>query len=148
MPSQSAYYTLVECDAGEASASDWTLCSGMDPFRDNVFYLLLWRAILALLIALVLMVTRCTALGEALLVGAHVALLFSLGMLVWTSRLDDDRVVRFEAWRMLAKGERPAGSAGRRWACNVVKEITLRFARVGSAVAVGLAALSLLVASE
>lgn len=120
----------------------------MDSFRDNVFYLLLWRAILALLVALVLMVTRCGALGDALLVGAHVALLFSLGMLAWTSGLNDNRVVRSHAWRMLAKGERPAGSAGRRWACNAAKEITLRFARIGSAVAVGLAGLSLLVASE
>ncbi|MGA7387975.1 MAG: hypothetical protein WBW99_08605 [Pseudolabrys sp.] len=51
----------------------------MDSFRDNVFYLLLWRAILATLIAIVLMVTRTFALGGAFLIGAHVALLFLFG---------------------------------------------------------------------
>jgi len=120
----------------------------MDRFRGNVFYLLLWRAILALLAAVILMATRCHGLGAALLVGAHVALLFSLAVIVWTARLDDDGVVKFHAWRMLASAERPAGAAGRRCACNVAREIALPFARVASAVAAGLAASSLFVAGE
>lgn len=120
----------------------------MDPFRGNVFYVLLWRAILALLISVVLMVTRCGALGEALLIGAHVALLYSLVVAVWAAGLDGERVAGFLPWRMLAKSERPAGAPGRRWACNVAKEIALPFARIGSAVAAGLAASSLFIASE
>jgi hypothetical protein len=120
----------------------------MGPFRGNVFYVLLWRAILALLISLVLMVTRCGSLGEALLIGAHVALLYSLAVAVWAAGLDGDRIADFQPWLMLAKGERPAGASGRRWASNVAKEIALPFAKAGSAVAAGLAAMSLLVAAE
>jgi hypothetical protein len=120
----------------------------MEPFRGNVFYLLLWRAILALLIALVVMATQCGVLAKALLAGAHVALLFSLAVMVWTNRLDSDHVVSFRPWRMLAQGERPAGAAGRRWASNVARETALPFAKAGSAVAVGLAVSSLLVVSE
>ncbi len=120
----------------------------MDLFRGNVFYVLLWRAILALVVAVVLMATRCGALGETLLIGAHVALLFSLGVVVWTGALDGNHLARFRPWRMLASGERPAGTAGRRWATQVAKETALPFARAGTAVAVGLAATSLLVAGE
>jgi hypothetical protein len=121
---------------------------GVDTFRGQVTYLLLWRATLAALIGLVLMVTQCGALGEALLVGAHVALLFSIGVLLWTSRVDDERVARVDAWRMLPTGERPAGIAGRRRALRALEEIALRFARGGSAVAIGLAATALLAAAE
>ena len=59
----------------------------MGPFRQNVFYLLLWRTFLVALIALVLAVTRCLELGGALLTGANVALLFSLGLIVWSELL-------------------------------------------------------------
>ena len=120
----------------------------MDPFRGNVFYLLLWRAILALLIAVVLMATRCGGLGGALLVGAHVALLFSLGVVLWTGGPDSNRLARFLPWRMLAHGDWPAGPGGRQWATRVAKETALPFARAGSAVAAGLAAASLFVAGE
>jgi len=120
----------------------------MDPFRGNVFYLLLWRAILALLVAVVLMATRCGALGEALLVGAHVALLFSLGVVAWAGGLDANHLARFLPWRMLTNRERHAGPAGRRWACSVARETALPFAKAGSAVAACLAASSLLFAGE
>src|SRR5262245_6262500 len=120
----------------------------MDPFRGNVFYLLMWRAIVALVIAVVLMATRCGALGEALLIGAHVALLFALCVVAWTRGLDVNHVARFLPWRMLAARERPAGTAGRRWACNVAKATALPFAKAGSAVAACLAASSLLLAGE
>lgn len=54
----------------------------MEPFQDNVFYLLLWRTILSVLIAVVLMATRFRGPAQALLAGAHVALLFSLSVTV------------------------------------------------------------------
>lgn len=120
----------------------------MAPFRDNVFYLLLWRAILATLIGVVLMATSEVALGPALLVGAHVALLFALGLMIWSSRLNDDRVVRVRAWQMLASDERPAGPGGRHWACTYLKEIELRFAEVGAIAAIVLGASALVVAGE
>ena len=116
----------------------------MDSFRDNVFYLLLWRAILATLIAIVLMVTRSFALGGAFLIGAHVALLFSVGLILWIRWVDDESLVRVRAWRMLMPSRRPAGPGGRRCACNYLKETGLRFAKAASAAAMALAAASLL----
>lgn len=71
--------------------------------------------------------------------GANVALLFSVGLIAWRSHLDEERIVRTEAWRALAPEERPAGEAGRRWALNSFEELALRFARASSAVAIVLA---------
>lgn len=118
----------------------------MDPFRDTAFYLLLWKAILAVIAAAVLMATRSVDLTAAALIGANVALLFSLGLIAWTSLLSEERIVRTEAWRTLPSNQRPAGMAGRRWARNCLKETGLRFAEAASAVAIALSASALVLA--
>jgi hypothetical protein len=118
------------------------------PFRDNAFYLLIWRAILCALSAVVLMATSGLGLGAALLVGAHIAVLFSLGVIVWAERLDDDRVARSGAWRMLAPGQRPAGIGGRLWARNCLKEVGLRFAKSASVAGIALSASAFLCGNE
>src|SRR5262245_14804651 len=120
----------------------------MDTFRENAFYLLVWRAILVGLSAVVLMATSSLSLALALLVGAHVAFAFSLGLMIWTGRLNDDGIVRVKAWRMLPPGECPSGDAGRRVARNYLIEATLRFARAAAAAAIGLAALALVLEGE
>jgi hypothetical protein len=86
----------------------------MGPFRENAFYLLAWRAFLVALIALVLIATRCFELTTAFLTGANVALVFSLGLIAWSERLSEERIVRTEAWRCLKPNQRPAGRAGRK----------------------------------
>lgn len=90
----------------------------MNEFNENAFYLLVWRAVLAALVGAVLIVTRTAELEAALLVGANIALLFSVGLIVWTSQLDEERIVRTEAWRTLVPEERPAGKSGRFCALN------------------------------
>jgi hypothetical protein len=120
----------------------------MDTFRKNVFYLLVWRAILVGLIAVVLMATSGLSLALALLVGAHVAFAFSLGLMIWAGRLNDDGIVRVKAWRMLPPGEGPTGNAGRRVARNYLTETALRFAKAAAAAAIGLAALALVLVRE
>ena len=80
----------------------------MGPFRENAFYLLAWRAFLVALIALALIVTRSFEFAAAFLIGANVALLFSLGLIVWSERLTEQRIVWTEAWRML----KPSPTAG------------------------------------
>jgi hypothetical protein len=120
----------------------------MNPFRDNVFYLLVWRATLVSLVAIVLMTTSGLSLGVALLVGAHVALLFSLGLMFWVDWLDESRIAKIDAWRMLTPGQRPAGVAGRRWARRCHKEVGLQFAKAGSVIAVALATSALVLVSE
>src|SRR5215831_11159795 len=112
---------------------------GMTPFRENAFYLFAWRAFLAALIGLVLMVTR-TELAAAFLIGADVALLFSCGLIVWSDRLTEERVVWTQAWRMLQPTQRPAGWAGRRWAHRYLSDMALRFAEGASALAIALSA--------
>src|SRR5262245_5296254 len=111
----------------------------MNEFNEKAFYLLVWRAFLVALVAAVLIVTRTTELATALLVGANIALLFSVGLIVWTSRLDDEQIVRTEAWRTLMPEERPAGKSGRVCALNCLEEIALRFAKASAAVAAALA---------
>jgi len=120
----------------------------MGPFRDNAFYLLVWRATLTVLVAVVVMATSAISLKAALLVGAHFALLFALVLVLAADRLDENRVLKTGAWRMLMPGQRPAGVAGRRWARNYLKEIDLRFAKAASAIAVALAASALAVVGE
>ena len=65
----------------------------MDRFSDKVFGLLVWRAFLTTLIAILLTIARDLPLRVAFLAGANVALLFSLGLIAWSQSLTDDRVV-------------------------------------------------------
>ena len=110
----------------------------MNEFNEKAFYLLVWRAVLVALVGLVLIVTRTVELATALLVGANIALLFSVALIAWTSRLDEEQIVRTEAWRMLVPGERPAGLPGRQCALNNLAEMAFRFAKASSAIAIAL----------
>jgi hypothetical protein len=106
----------------------------MEPFRDNVFYLLLWRAILAALIGLVSMATCRLGPAATTLIGANVALLFSLGLMASLQWSAGQRIVWTKAWRMLPANRRPAGQSGRRLARDCQRDLTLRFAQGASAV--------------
>ncbi len=121
--------------------------AAMDPFRDQAFYLLLWKSILAAIVAVILMATQGADLTAAVLIGANVALLFSLGLIAWTNLLTDERIVRTEAWRMLPSSQRPTGPAGQRWARKCLKETGLRFAEAGSVIAIALSASALVLAN-
>ncbi len=105
-----------------------------------------WRAFQVALIALALIVTRSFKLAAAFLIGANVALLFSLGLIVWSERLTEQRIVWTEAWRMLKPSQRPAGRAGRRWALSCLSDVALRFAQVVSVLAIALSASALMLA--
>jgi hypothetical protein len=91
----------------------------MQPFGETAYYLLAWRAFLVALIVVVLLVSVSFEPVVTCLIGANVALLFSLGLIAWNSRLDDERVIRTEAWHLLPPEQRPAGQAGRRWARSI-----------------------------
>ena len=120
----------------------------MKEFNEKAFYLLVWRAVLAALVGAVLIVTRTAELAAALLLGAHIALLFSVGLIAWTSQLDEERIVRTEVWRMLVPGERPAGPVGRRCARKNLAEMAFRFAKASSAVAVALTGTVLAISAD
>jgi len=116
----------------------------VDPFRENAFYLIVWRAFLAALIGFVLIVTHDIALTAAFLVTAIMTLLFSLGLIVWSEQLNEERIVWTEPWRMLKPSQRPAGRAGRKWAYGCLREMALRFAKGASALAIALSASALI----
>ena len=120
----------------------------MNEFDEKVFYLLVWRAVLVALVGAVLIVTCTAELAAALLVGANVALLFSVGLIVWTSQLDEEQIVRTEAWRTLVAEERPAGKSGRFCALNCLEEIAFRFAKASAAVAAVLAGAVLAISAD
>jgi len=65
----------------------------MHPFSEKAFYLLVWRAILATIITVVLMVTRSFELAAAFLIGANVALLFSVVVISWKTQLAEANIV-------------------------------------------------------
>ena len=120
----------------------------MEPFRDNAFYLLLWRAILAGLIGLVSMLTCRLGPAAAMLIGGNVALLFSFGLIASLQWSAGERIVWTKAWRMLPSNRRPAGQRGRRMARECQRDLTLRFAQGASAVAIGLSASALMLAND
>ena len=120
----------------------------IDPFQDKAFYLLVWRAWLVGLVAVVLAVTRSVAPGAALFIGGTAALTFSVALVVLALWLNRDRVVLIEPWCIMDRDERPAGAAGRQWACNCLREIALRFAKGASAVAAILLGSALLIGME
>ncbi len=94
------------------------------------------------------MATRSFGLAAAFLIGANVALLFSVGLIAWKSQLDEEHIVRTEAWRALRPEQRPAGEAGRRWAESNLEELALRFAKASSAVAIALAGTALVMSAD
>jgi hypothetical protein len=71
----------------------------------------------------------------ALTIGASVALLFCIVLLVRTFLLTDDRVVETEPWKVLRPEERPIGDEGRHRATERLNAIMLTFAKNASAIA-------------
>jgi hypothetical protein len=120
----------------------------MDPLREKAFFLLVWRAFLTALITVLLMIAGSFELAIAFLVGANVALLFSLGLILWSQRLTEEGVTRTEAWQMLNACQRPAGIGGRRWARRQLSDEALMFAKAASAVAAILSASAFIFAIE
>lgn len=68
-------------------------------------------------------------------IGATVALVFSIVLLVRSYFLTEERFLRSEAWRALRPDERPAGEHGRKLARAYLQELMLRFAKAASGVA-------------
>lgn len=62
-------------------------------------------------------------------IGATVALIFSLGLLIWAYFLTEERFLRSEAWSALRLDERPPGTQGPRLARAQLEELLLRFAK-------------------
>ena len=116
----------------------------MDKFRETAFYLTVWHAFLATLVAVLLIVLNDFEPTTALLIAANLTLVFSLVLVAWAARLTEQRVARGQLWRTLPAKQRPAGEAGLRMARQVLEVTWLRFARAAAAVAIILSGLAYL----
>jgi hypothetical protein len=68
-------------------------------------------------------------------IGATVALIFSIGLIIRSYFLTEERLLRSEVWRALRPDERPAGIQGRQLARAQLEELLLRFAKAASGIA-------------
>lgn len=115
----------------------------MQTFRQIAFLICVWKAFLAALVASILTVCFSFEVAPACLIGANVALVFSLALMLSAGRLDEDRIVRTETWRLAAEHEQLGDTLGRRFACTALADVTLRFAKGAAAVAIVLSSLAL-----
>jgi hypothetical protein len=115
----------------------------MDRFAQFAFSLTLRDASFVALAALTLMLGFSFNPPLALVIGAHIALIFSLTLLYRVSLLTDERVRRTEAWRVLEPHERPHGEFALAAAHQRLEEVLLRFAKTSAGVACTLFVLSL-----
>lgn len=107
----------------------------MIPCERYAFFTLVRDASFFLLAAVTLMIAFSFAPPLAFEIGATVALIFSVVLLIRSYLLTRERFLRSEVWRGLAPDERPAGEHGVRIARAYMEELLLRFAKSSSAIA-------------
>lgn len=105
-------------------------------FRRFAVFTVARDAAFVALAAAALMLAFSFAPALALSIGAHIALLFAIGLILRAACLSEHRMEHTEAWRILKPQERPLGDAGRRSARDDLQEVTLRFAEGAAAAAI------------
>ena len=115
----------------------------MQAFCRVAFLDLAWRASLGTASALGLMYVYRADPPTALMIGAHVAMLFAAVMIVYASLLTERSVEYSDPWLELAPHERPSDNRARRRASAFFAWLMLRFARGAAAIGAGLAAAAL-----
>jgi hypothetical protein len=104
----------------------------MNPFARFALFTVARDAAYVTLAAMILMLAFSFRPELAFEIGATVALIFAIALLVRVSHLTDERLERCEVWRALPKEERPPGEDGRRWARNHFEHLLLRVAKGAS----------------
>jgi hypothetical protein len=107
----------------------------MLPFRRFAFFTMARDASFVTLAAAMLMLAFSFEPPLAFKIGASVALMFSIGLLIRSHLLSEERFLRSEVWRALRPEERPAGKHGPQLARAQLDELLLRFAKAASGVA-------------
>jgi hypothetical protein len=115
----------------------------MGAFRRLAFAAAARDAAVVALAAATLMVGFSFAPALSLSIGANIALVFAIGMMLRAACLSDKGMERTEAWRFLQPQERPVGDAGRRLARDELQDVLLRFAKAAAAAAIVLYGASL-----
>jgi len=107
----------------------------MTPFARFAFFTVARDASFVTLAAATLMVAFSFEPPLAFKIGATVALIFSIGLIIRSYFLTEERLLRSEVWRALRPDERPAGIQGRQLARAQLEELLLRFAKAASGIA-------------
>lgn len=115
----------------------------MGAFRRFAFAATARDAGFVALTAATLMLAFSFAPALSLSIGANIALVFAIGMMLRAACLSEDGIERTEAWRTLQPQERPAGDAGRRLARDELQDVLLRFAKAAAGAAIVLYGASL-----
>jgi hypothetical protein len=107
----------------------------MNPFARFAFFTMVRDASFVALTAATLMLAFSFEPPLAFKIGATVALIFSIGLIIRSYFLTEERLLRSEVWRSLRPDERPAGIQGRQLARAQLDELLLRFAKAASGIA-------------
>jgi hypothetical protein len=110
----------------------------MTAFRRFAFFTTIRDAFFVGLATATMMFAASFAPAIAFQIGATVQLMFALWLLFRARRLDNERIVRTEAWRALEPHERPVGEAGRHSAREDLELVLLRFAKTAAGFAIAL----------
>ena len=107
----------------------------MIPCERYALFTLARDASFFLLAAVTLMIGFSFAPPLAFKIGATIALIFTLVLLIRSFLLTEERFRRSEVWRGLEPDERPSGEDGVRIARDYMDYLLLRFAKSASAIA-------------
>jgi len=117
----------------------------MNPFTRFAYFTVARDAGFVMLAGGLMMICVSVEPALALKVGATIALMFSVGLVVRAHFLTEERLERSEVWRALPEEERPPGEDGRRWALGYFENLLLRTAKSASACAGALYCTALIV---
>jgi hypothetical protein len=115
----------------------------MDTFRRLASFTIARDSAFMALVAATLMVAFSFAPLIAIKIGATLALLNAVMLMLRAARLTDDTIGRSEPWLALAAHERPAGGQGRQVARRHLEETMLRFAKTSAALSMSLSSMAL-----
>jgi hypothetical protein len=117
----------------------------MGAFRRFAFATAARDAGFVALAAATLMLAFSFAPALSLSIGANIALVFAVCMVLRAACLREDGIERTEAWLVLQPQERPTGDSGRRLARDELADVLLRFAKAAAGAAIVLYGASLAV---
>lgn len=117
----------------------------MAAFRRFAFAAAARDAAFVAVAAVTLMLAFSFAPALSLSIGANIALLFAVFLILRAACLRDESIERTEAWLFLQPQERPADDIGRRLACDEFQDVLLRFAKAAAGAAIILYGASLAV---
>jgi Na+/melibiose symporter-like transporter len=101
----------------------------MNPFTRVAVFTVARDAAFVTLAAMLLMLAYSFQPALSFEIGATIALVFSIAMLVRAYFLTEERLERSEVWRTLPEEERPPGEDGRCWAKGYLEELLLHVAK-------------------